>query len=63
MKVRSYIAFWDDGHDRGEFVFTSCHRANSKANLADAKDTAKHKYGFNRAKCMRITQTMLSYFD
>lgn len=46
---RTYIAFYDDGHDYGEFEFESEHRANSNANLADAKEKARRKYGYKRA--------------
>lgn len=61
--MRKYIAFYDDGHDYGEFSFSSSHRANSKANLADAKTAAQRKFGFKRAVCIRITRTQLSMED
>ena len=57
--MKHYTAIWDDGHDWGEFEFESDHRANSKANIADAKETAQNRYGYNRAKQMRICRTML----
>lgn len=58
--MRNYLAFWDDGHDYGEFEFTSYHRANSKANIQDAKDTAISRYGYRRGSQLRITQTQLN---
>lgn len=61
--MRCYIAFYDDGHDYGEFTFYSSHRANSKANYGDAKKEAQHKFGFKRARCMNITHTQLDYRD
>ena len=57
--MRSYIAFYDDGHDYGEFDFCSDHRANSKANIEDAKYTALRLYGYNRASRIEITGTQL----
>lgn len=45
--TRLYIAFWDNGHDRGDFEFYSAHRANSKANLQDAMRTYRRKYGYS----------------
>lgn len=45
--MRLYIAFWDNGHDRGEFEFYSSHRANSKANLQDAMRTYHRKFGYS----------------
>jgi hypothetical protein len=30
MKTRTYIAYTDDGHDYGEFCFSSCHRKTVK---------------------------------
>lgn len=56
---RTYIAFYDDGHDYGEFEFESEHRANSKANLADAKEKAHRKYGYKRAREIVIYSTQL----
>lgn len=57
MKERLYTAYYDDGHDWGTFEFYSSHRANSKANIEDAKRTARNRYGFNRARQIEITCT------
>ena len=35
MKLRRYRAFWDDGHDTGEFEYYSSHRNYSKGNMED----------------------------
>ena len=48
MQRRKYIAFYDDGHDFGEIVFFSTHRANSKANIQDAKNEISKRYGNRR---------------
>lgn len=58
MKKRTYIAIWDDGHDFGDFIFDSCHRANSKANIEDAKVAARRKYG-RISKYWDIVETVL----
>ena len=58
-KMRKYIAFYDDGHDYGEFEFYSSNRANSKANKEDAKNTAYRLFGYNRALNIRIENTQL----
>jgi hypothetical protein len=60
-KTRTYIAFWDDGHDYGEFTFTSSHRARSKENLADAMEAYKRKFG--RKHSVRINWTERSLED
>ena len=60
--TKTYIAFYDDGHDFGEFEFESNHRAKSAANLADAEEKAKKKYGYKRARAIRILQTQLAEF-
>ena len=57
--MKNYIAFYDDGHDFGEFPFTSEHRANSKANIEDAKKAAEKRYGYKRAKVLTIINTQL----
>lgn len=59
MKTRTYVACYDDGHDFGEFEFYSGHRAGSKANLDDAKATARRKYGHHRAQQIEIYQVYL----
>lgn len=59
MKQRLYIAYWDDGHDRGDFTFYSSHRANSKPNLEDAYESYFNKYGYSRASKITITATCL----
>ena len=59
-KTRTYIAFYDDGHDYGEFTFESSHRANSKANMEDAMETYKRKFG---RKHIKITSTERSLGD
>lgn len=60
--TKTYIAFYDDGHDWGEFEFESEHRAKSVANLADAEERAKKKFGYKRAHCIRIYRTQLAEF-
>lgn len=52
-----YIAFYDDGHDQGDFEFYSEHRAGSKANKHDAYLQAVKKYGMTRANQIKITST------
>lgn len=37
MKLRKYRAFWDDGHDKGEFEYYSSHRNYSKGSMEDMK--------------------------
>lgn len=59
MQRRKYIAFYDDGHDFGEIVFFSTHRANSKANIQDAKNEISKRYGNRRAKQVIINSTVL----
>lgn len=54
-----YLAIYDDGHDYGEFEFDSEHRANSKANLDDAKKKAISKYGYKRTKQINIIQVQI----
>ena len=55
--MRIYVVFWDDGHDHGELEFFSSHRANSKANMEDAKAEMARKYGCKRAYNMKIIST------
>ena len=62
MKERNYIAMYDDGHDFGVFEVSSTHRANSNANIEDAKAEAKRKYGFKRANSIVIYATQLYKF-
>lgn len=57
--MRRYLASYDEGYDYGTFEFWSDHRANSKANLADAKRKAISTYGYVRAKRMEIFKTEL----
>ena len=59
MKKRRYLAFWDDGHDVGEFIFYSFHRANSKQNLEDAYHEFRNTRGRSLASKVTITSTML----
>ena len=58
-KERLYIAFWDDGHDCGEFEFYSTHRANSKANIDDAYSEYLGRYGRSMYRYITITSTCL----
>ena len=46
-RERLYRAYWDDGHDRGEFEFYSIYRANSKNNLNDATNSYNKTYGYS----------------
>lgn len=57
--MRKYIGFWDDGHDRGEIEFYSDHRANSKANLEDARREYRLKHGYARSRQIEIKETVL----
>ena len=57
--MRHYIAFWNDGHDYGETEFLSTHRANSKANVEDAKAEMMRKFGYKRSRNMNIISTQL----
>jgi hypothetical protein len=57
--MRRYLASYDEGHDYGTFEFWSDHRANSKANLEDAKRKAISMYGYARGKRMEIIKTEL----
>lgn len=59
MKERKYRAFYDDGHDSSDVEFYSCHRANSKANIQDAKSEIRKRYGSGRAERVRISYTTL----
>jgi hypothetical protein len=59
MKERLYRAFWDDGHDTGEFEFYSKHRAGSKANIEDAYTYISRNYGSSAYRRMKITSTYL----
>lgn len=59
MKERKYRAFWDDGHDYGDFEFYSKHRAGSKANLEDAYNEYRKKHGYSRYKAIEITSIYL----
>lgn len=52
---RQYTATWDNGHEYGEFDFYSEYRANSKANIKDAKEESRRKYGYEKT----ITSTRL----
>ena len=45
MIMRKYLANYDDGHDYGSFEFYSSHRAGSKANIEDAKSSARNQFG------------------
>lgn len=55
--MRYYVAFWDDGHDFGEFEFCSSHKANSKANIEDAYREYHQRYGYSHK--VKITSTQL----
>lgn len=59
MEERLYRAFWDDGHDYGSFTFYSRHRANSKANKADAYARYRTLQGYRRAQAITITRTSM----
>ena len=60
MNRREYIAFYDDGHDFGEFLFYSKHRAGSEANKEDARSAASKKFGHNRTQQIKILCTELN---
>ena len=61
MNEKRYLAFYDNGHDFGEFTFFSTHRANSRANLDDARHEAAKKWGWRYARAIRITSTVRDY--
>lgn len=54
---RQYYAECDDGHDWSGFKFYSEHRANSRANLEDARRAGDLKYGKSWSKFHRIIKT------
>ena len=56
QQSKKYLAYYDNGHDYGEFEFYSTHRAGSKGNLEDAKEEAESRYG-KRARSMAIRGT------
>ena len=56
---RHYIAFCDNGHDYFEIEFTSYHRANSRANLEDAKRQIATRYG-RKPNTYDILETVLN---
>lgn len=62
MKNRQYIAFYDNGHQEGEFTFYSDHRANSKPNKEDARQTMIRRFG-RRSADYTIKSTMLSPYE
>lgn len=43
-----YRAFYDDGHDTGEFEYYSDYRRNSKKNNEDMTEEFKKIYGHKR---------------
>lgn len=53
--MRKYRAFWNNGHDTGEFEFWSNHRAGSKANLKDAYRQYQKKYSYSKNSTIKIT--------
>ena len=57
--MRKYRAFYDNGHDTGEFEFCSNHRAGSKANLKDAYRQYHQKYGYSKHNTIKITDIYL----
>lgn len=61
MKLRRYVAVYDDGHDFGEFEFWSYHRAGSKENIKDGYKEAARKFGSKR--CWKITITYVGLRD
>lgn len=50
---RQYTAYCDNGHEYFDFEFYSEHRANSKANIEDAKRHYKRKHGNGYIKVIR----------
>ena len=52
MKLRRYRAFWNDGHDTGEFEYYSSHRNYSKGNMEDMKSEYKKRYGYSEYKAV-----------
>lgn len=46
MKERKYLAVYDNGdQDNNQFNYYSVHRNGSKANLSDAYNAMKRKFG------------------
>jgi len=61
--MKNYIALYDDGHDYGEFEYVSDHRNGSKANMKDAKEEFRRKFGSRRLQSVHIYHTELSNRD
>lgn len=57
--MRKYRAFYDNGHDTGEFVFCSRYKAGSKANLKDAYRQYHRQYGYSKHNTIKITDIYL----
>lgn len=43
--LRKYVAYYDNGHEYGSFIYHSHSRAGIKQNLNDAKAKARLMYG------------------
>ena len=56
---RKYEAYADNGHDYFTFEFYSKHRANSKANIEDAKREYRHKHG----RSIKVINTCRSFVE
>ena len=61
--MKHYIAFYDDGHDYGEFEYVSDYRNGSKANMRDAKEEFRRKFGSRLLQKVHIYHTELSNRD
>ena len=57
--MRKYRAFYDNGHDTGEFEFCSNHIKGSKANLKDAYRQYHKHYGYSKHNTIKITDIYL----
>lgn len=58
---KKYRAYYDDGHDTGEFEFWSKYKANSKKNRMDAEKEALKKFGLPRFRQIIIVSTQLVF--
>ncbi len=59
MKERKYIATLDDGHDYLSIEFSSEHKAGSKANKDDCKQTMIKRWGYKEAQRWKIMNVTL----
>ena len=54
MGYKIYIAYYNNGHEYGNFRFYSMHKANSKANIEDAKRNYRIFHSTSNTKFAKI---------